>query len=70
MLTGRQLNCLRGSSCLSQIEIRLGEKAKCDIATSDDVRPARQVSFERFEMHWRKTREIPHQCVAPYRSDF
>ena len=34
MLTGRQLNCFRGSGCLSQIEIRFGEKAKCDIANS------------------------------------
>jgi len=70
MLTGRQLNCLRGSGCLSQIEIRFGEKAKCDIANSNDVRPARQVSFERFEMNWRKTRAIPHQYVAPHRLRF
>jgi hypothetical protein len=46
MPTGRQLNCLRGSDCLSQIEIRFGEKAKYDIATQGDVPPTRQVSFE------------------------
>jgi hypothetical protein len=44
MLTGRQLNCFRGSGCLSQIGIRFGEKAKCDIATSKDVPRARWVS--------------------------
>jgi hypothetical protein len=45
MLTGRQLNCLRGSDCLSQFRIRFGEKAKCDIASSKDVLAARQVSI-------------------------
>jgi hypothetical protein len=44
MPTGRQLNCFRGSGCLSQIEIRFGEKAKCDIANQKDVPAARQVS--------------------------
>ncbi len=44
MLAGRQLNCFRGSGCLSQIDIRFGEKAKCDIANEKDVATAREVS--------------------------